>query len=141
MFSLYLIFWSFFPNLVTCHYVHHQHVKYMTMLSSGVAAVFPLQIWVQDKVHVNIGIQDIAQASDKGFHSSVSNYFWCLQWTAFGLNLIKYTFNCLILPWWHIKFSGTNVMSSDRFWDHLWLWDVDLYINFSKPSPIILVVW
>ena len=36
----------------------------MIMLSSGVAAVFPSQIWVQDKVNINIDIQDIAQASD-----------------------------------------------------------------------------
>lgn len=39
----------------------------MTMLSSRVASVFPSQIWVQDKVNINIDIQDIAQASDKGF--------------------------------------------------------------------------
>ena len=40
----------------------------MIMLSSGVAAVFPSQIWVQDKVNINIDIQDIAQASVKGFY-------------------------------------------------------------------------
>ena len=67
MFSFYLKFSSFILVLATCHYVRHEHFKYMTMLSSGVAAVFPIQIWVQDKVHINIDIQDIAQASDKGF--------------------------------------------------------------------------
>ena len=67
MFSFYLKFSSFILVLATCHYVRHEHVKYMIMLSSGVAAVFPSQIWVQDKVNVNIDIQDIAQAFDKGF--------------------------------------------------------------------------
>ena len=67
MFSLYLKFSSFILIVATCHYVRHEHVKYMTMLSSRVASVFPSQIWVQDKVNIIIDIQDIAQASDKGF--------------------------------------------------------------------------
>ena len=67
MFSFYLKFSSFILVLATCHYVRHEHFKYMTMVSSGVASVFPSQIWAQDKVNIHIDIQDIAQASDKGF--------------------------------------------------------------------------